>query len=61
MFILTRRIGETVIIGDNIKVVVVGVNGRQCRIGIDAPKNVTVLREELADRNKQEVDREPVR
>jgi carbon storage regulator len=61
MFILTRRISETVIIGDNIKVVVLGVNGRQCRIGIDAPKNVTVLREEIADRNKQEVDREPVR
>jgi carbon storage regulator len=53
MFILTRRIGETVIIGDNIKVVVLGVNGRQCRIGIDAPKNVTVLREEIADRSKR--------
>jgi len=53
MLILTRRIGETVTIGSNIKVVVLGVNGRQCRIGIDAPKDVTVLREEIADRSGQ--------
>ena len=58
MFIITRRIGETVIIGDKIKVVVVGVNGRQCRIGIDAPKNVTVLQEELANRNKHNDSRQ---
>ena len=58
MFILTRRIGETVIIGDNIKVVVLGVNGRRCRIGIDASKNVPVLREEIADRNKHNDSRQ---
>lgn len=53
MLILTRRIGEAVKIGENITVAVLGVKGLQVRIGIDAPKDVTVLREEVADRNKQ--------
>jgi carbon storage regulator len=47
MLILTRRIGETVIIGENIKVTVLRVQGSQVRVGIDAPKDVTVLREEI--------------
>jgi carbon storage regulator len=54
MLILTRRIGETVKIGNDISVVVLGVKGRQCRIGIDAPKDVDILREEIADKIKVE-------
>jgi carbon storage regulator len=54
MLTLTRRIGETVSIGADIKVVVLGVNGRQCRIGIDAPKDVTVLREEVVSKVRRE-------
>ena len=48
MLVLTRNAGETIIIGNNIKVSVVAVNGNQVRIGIDAPKEVPVHREEIA-------------
>ncbi len=47
MLILTRRIGETLMVGDDVKVTVLGVNGNQVRIGVDAPKNVEVHREEI--------------
>ena len=47
MLILTRRIGETLLIGDDITIKVVGINGNQVRIGIDAPLDVQVLRSEL--------------
>jgi carbon storage regulator len=47
MLILTRRIGETVLVGDDITIKVVGINGNQIRIGIDAPLDVQVLRSEL--------------
>jgi carbon storage regulator len=48
MLILTRRVGETILIGDNVEVTVMAVNGLQVRIGIKAPKDVTVDREEIA-------------
>jgi carbon storage regulator len=54
MLILTRRIGETIKIGADITVVVLSVKGRQVRIGIDAPKDVAVHREELIERIKRE-------
>jgi carbon storage regulator len=50
MLILTRRIGETLIVGDDVKITVLAVRGNQVRIGIDAPKDVEVLREELVGR-----------
>jgi flagellar assembly factor FliW len=54
VLILTRKVGESIIIGDNIRVVVLEVRGRQIRLGIDAPPDVVVLREEIAQRLAQE-------
>ena len=47
MLILTRRVGEALMIGDNISISILGVKGNQVRIGIDAPKEVAVHREEI--------------
>jgi carbon storage regulator len=55
VLILTRRVGETVMIGDDVTVTVLGVKGNQVRIGIDAPKNVAVHREEIFESIKREL------
>lgn len=58
MLILTRRAGETLMIGENVSIKVLGVKGNQVRIGIDAPKDVAVHREEIFDRIQDDGDHE---
>lgn len=60
MLILTRRVGETLMIGDEVTITVLGVKGNQVRIGINAPKDVPVHREEIYERIKNEQDSAPV-
>lgn len=54
MLILTRRVGETVMIGDETTVTILGVKGNQVRVGINAPKSVAVHRKEIYERIKRE-------
>lgn len=54
MLILTRRVGETIVIGDDVIITVLGIKGNQVRIGINAPKDVSVHREEIYQRIQQE-------
>lgn len=55
MLILTRRVGERLMIGDDVSVTVLGVKGNQVRIGVDAPSSVAVHREEIYDRIQAEL------
>lgn len=54
MLILTRRVGESLMIGDNVTVTVLGVKGNQVRIGVNAPKDVAVHREEIYEKIQAE-------
>ena len=58
MLILTRRVGETLMIGDDIEITVLGVKGNQVRLGVNAPKDVAVHREEIFNRIQNE-DEDP--
>ena len=54
MLILTRRVGETLVIGDDVTITVLGVRGNQVRVGVNAPKDVGVHREEIYQRIQDE-------
>ncbi len=56
MLILTRQIGSTIVIGDDIRVSVLGINGKQVRLGIDAPISVSVHRNEVYERIQNELE-----
>ncbi len=54
MLVLTRKVGESLIIGDNIKITICAVNNSQIRVGIQAPKDIEIHREEIYERIKKE-------
>tara|TARA_R110002074_G_scaffold228259_2_gene400022 strand:- start:231584 stop:231769 length:186 start_codon:yes stop_codon:yes gene_type:complete len=54
MLILTRKVGESLIIGDDVSIIVLGVKGNQVRIGVDAPQSISVHREEIYNKIQDE-------
>lgn len=62
MLILTRKTGEKVMIGDNVELTVLGIKGNQVRVGVDAPKDIAVHREEvyLRIQNEKQTQNDPV-
>jgi carbon storage regulator len=61
MLVLTRKVGQSIVIGDEIEVVILEVRGEQVRVGIRAPKNVSVHRKEIYEQIHEEVSGEPDR
>lgn len=59
MLVLSRRIGETLNIGEEITLTVLGISGNQVRVGIEAPKEVNIVRSELLDPNRQQHQHQP--
>ncbi len=57
MLVFTRRIGEEIVIGENITVTLLGIRGNQCRYGVDAPKHIPVDRKEIHERKMAEKER----
>lgn len=60
MLILTRRVGETLMVGEDITITVLGVKGNQVRVGINAPRDIAVHREEIFNKIQQKDVEEPV-
>ncbi|MDY4593720.1 MAG: carbon storage regulator CsrA [[Pasteurella] aerogenes] len=61
MLILTRKVGESLLIGDDISVTILSIRGNQVKIGVDAPKDVSVHREEIYQRIKEAQGEQPIK